>query len=153
MKKVVTRLIDWLVKRSTGSINVVTYDGKPLFKRYAPFWDEEWLGLNRPPWWRPFNILLHCWTNGEAEAFHDHPRWSITICLKGQVTERTPWGKRLLKPGSIVFRSRKAIHAFDLAEEYAGDTWTLFIVGRRNHEQNSYVVTPRGRKGSGLKIY
>jgi hypothetical protein len=40
-------------------------------------------------------------------------------------------------------RSRKYIHAFSIPEGYSGKTWTLFIVGRRNHRQNTYVVTAR----------
>lgn len=145
-------LILWMVRRSPwwNPIPVVTFDGKPLFKRFEPFWRDEWQGRHRPPWYRPFNVLLHRWTNGEGEAFHDHPRWSITICLRGQIIERTPWKRRLLTPGSIVFRGRKYIHAFELPAGSAGKTWTLFIVGRRNHQQNSYVVTPRGLKGSGM---
>lgn len=153
MTNAVTLLIRWLVNRSWGMPTpVVTFDGKPLFERYAPFWPDEWRGRHRPPWWRPFNILLHRWTNGEGDAFHDHPRWSITICLQGKIIEKTPWARRVLTPGSIVFRSRKYIHAFELPEEQSGETWTLFIVGRRNHEQNSYDVRPRGRHGSGLPV-
>lgn len=85
------------------------------------------------------------WVAGHKEAFHDHPRWSVTICLKGRIIERTPWGERELRPGSIVFRSRKAIHAFELPDQ-EGEVWTLFIVGRRNHRQNGYVVKPFGAK-------
>lgn len=101
---------------------------------------------NRPgelPWWRPFNAFLHCWCPAPElrESVHDHPRWSITICLRGRIIERTPWRERLLKPGSIVFRSHKAIHSFEVPAGYRGKTWTLFIVGRRKHRQNTYVVT------------
>ena len=42
-----------------------------------------------------------------------------------------------------MIRSRKAIHAFEVPVEAMGETWTLFIVGRRKHRQNTYVVTPR----------
>jgi hypothetical protein len=48
-------------------------------------------------------------------------------------------------PGSIVFRSRKAIHAFRVPRETRGKSWTLFIVGRRNHPQNQYLIRPKGR--------
>lgn len=130
---------------------VVTHDGLFLFHRFDPFWPDEWVTAegkryNRPPWWRPFNALLHHWkpTPGTREGYHDHPRWSITICLRGALDEHTPWATKRLRPGSIVIRSRKYIHAFSIPEGYSGKTWTLFIVGRRNHAQNSYVVTPRG---------
>ena len=107
----------------------------------------SWTGIpadrrfNRPPWWRPFNAFLHCWRpKHEGEEFHDHPRWSITICLRGQLIERTPWAARTLTPGSVVIRSRKAIHGFYVAPENRGRTWTLFVVGRRNHRQNRYAI-------------
>lgn len=129
---------------------VVTFDGKFLFWRFMPFWPDEWINgdgkrYNRPPWWRPFNALLHLWkpAPGTREGWHDHPRWSITVCLRGRMTEHTPWGDNHLRPGSVVVRSRKYIHAFSIPEGYSGKTWTLFIVGRRNHRQNSYVVNPR----------
>lgn len=148
--KLIRRARKRIFNRKFGAQQVVTFDGKFLFWRFEPFWKDEWIGRdgkhrNRPPWWRPFNALLHNWkpAPGTREGWHDHPRWSITICLRGGMTEHTPWGDKTLRPGSIVFRSRKYIHAFSIPPEFSGKTWTLFIVGRRNHRQNSYVVTPR----------
>ncbi len=74
---------------------------------------------------------------------HDHPRWSITICLRGRLIEHTPWGAHVLSPGVIVVRSRKAIHEFEVPIGFRGKTWTLFIVGRRNYRQNTYRITRR----------
>lgn len=127
-------------------VPVVTFDDRPLFVRFAPFWFDESVHdgthYNRPPWWRPFNVLLHWWRpKSGVEEFHDHPRWSVTVCLRGEIVEMTPWGERTLKPGSVVVRSRKAIHAFRVPGRSA---WTLFIVGRRNHPQNTYAITPQG---------
>lgn len=143
------RILEWLAGRS-ASQEVVTFAGDHLFNRFVLLWPDEYIYQGkhyyRPPWWRPFNILLHCWNvaEGVAEELHDHPRWSITICLAGRIVEVTPWGERLLKPGSIVFRTHKAIHAFRAPDGYAGETWTLFIVGQRDHPQNTYAVTPQG---------
>lgn len=154
--------LDWLLlllirrarrrifSRTFGAQRVVTFDGKFLFWRFEPFWPDEHISRktgehwHRPPWWRPFNALLHQWmpAPGTREEYHDHPRWSITICLRGRMIEHTPWGDNVLTPGSIVLRSRKYIHAFSIPDGYSGKTWTLFIVGRRNHRQNSYAVTP-----------
>ncbi len=147
----ISRLVNWLIERVKrgGFTRVVTFDGDLLFHRYQPFWLDEWRGADRPPWYRPFNILFHHWQASHREAMHDHPRWSITICLKGEVIEHTPWRSRRLKPGSVVIRSRKYIHAFELPPD-AGETWTIFIVGRRNHRQNSYIVTPRSARACGL---
>lgn len=151
--------IRWAKAHAKDMANVVTFAGDDLFTRYEFLrideWPDTWFDRlkakepdakrpHRLPWWMPFNAFLHHWQLGPdtPESFHDHPRWSITICLKGKIIERTPWGNRLLTAGSIVFRSRKAIHAFEIPQG-AGEVWTLFIVGRRKHRQNSYVVTPR----------
>lgn len=152
----VDRFIRWAVRRAPHVQGVVTFDGKFLFKRYEFLRLDEWHDAlwdqhrdeypTRPralPWWMPFNAFLHCWEPepGSREGFHDHPRWSITICLKGRITEVTPWGRRDLRPGSVVIRSHKAIHAFEVPADHRGATWTLFIVGRRKHRQNTYQVT------------
>lgn len=151
------RLVRWVrhPSRRWQKVDVVTFDGGFLFTRYEPFWRDEYENSAskrgerpnpyRPPWWRPFNILLHRWcpAPGTREGWHDHPRWSVTLCMRGKLVEHTPWGDKVLTPGSIVVRSHKYIHAFSVPEGYAGKTWTLFIVGRRNHRQNSYTVRPR----------
>lgn len=144
--RLVRKFIVWgFWRRSYDRRWMMTFDGKQSAQRIAFLWSDEWISgdkrWNRPPWWRPFNAFLHWWCpDHDGEEFHDHPRWSITILLKGQMIERTPWAERLLTPGAIVIRSRKAIHAFQVAPEYRGKTWTLFIVGRRNHRQNRYVI-------------
>lgn len=169
----VDAFIRWAVNRAPHAQGVVTFEGAHLFDRYEfirkdewpdSWWDEHRLRhekamaegrtvegydfRKRPnalPWWLPFNAFVHRWNtaDGVAESFHDHPRWTITVCLKGRIIERTPWGERLLKAGSLVIRSRKAIHAFKTADAYAGEVWTLFIVGRRKARQNTYVITAR----------
>lgn len=135
---------------------------KKVAVRVMPFWHDEFVSgdwtratgervprrhHSRPPWWRPFNILLHCWfAHDDGDTMHDHPRWSITICLKGRLFERTPWGERVLTPGAVVLRGHKFIHGFRCLPVDSGRTWTLFIVGRRNRPQNTYVVTRRERR-------
>lgn len=150
--------IAWAKRRAPYVQGVVTFQGEPLFDRYEFLRADEWPDSlwdkyrdqypARPkglPWWLPFNAFIHHWKLGRStpESYHDHPRWSVTVCLKGRIIERTPWGERLLKPGSVVIRSRKAIHAFEVPDAEHGEVWTLFIVGRRKHRQNSFVVTPR----------
>ena len=139
-------LLDLFLKwvSTKGFLSVVTQDtDKQILLRYQPFWLDEYVigekHYHRPPWWRPFNILIHQWKQSSDEGMHDHPRWSITIVLKGSLIEKTPWGNKKLTPGSVVIRSHKAIHSFEVCEE---NTWTMFIVGRRNHKQNGYTVTP-----------
>lgn len=152
MQWLASAFIAWSVKRDPHPLSVVTHDDRrQLFWRHQPFWYDEFTGRDgeshfRPPWWRPFNILVHRWVGAHREAMHDHPRWSITICLRGRIIEHTPWKSRELRPGSIVVRSRKAIHAFELPADATQEVWTMFIVGRRNHRQNGYVVKPFGAK-------
>jgi hypothetical protein len=154
--------VGWVVAKSKAAkrlpIPIVTFAGQALFERYEFFrrdeWPDSWWDDHRSaypkrpnalPWWLPFNVFVHKWhpEPGFEEDFHDHPRWSVTICLVGRIVERTPWGNRTLKPGSIVFRSRKAIHGFALDPAYDGEVWTLFVVGRRKYRQNTYIVTAR----------
>lgn len=160
-------MIDRIIARLTRGIPirpVVNFKDKHLFDRYEFMrwdeWPDGWIDEHkaeckcrfcpvckkgwRPrqlPWWLPFNAFLHHWNpeKGATEEFHDHPRWSITICLKGSIVEVTPWGERELCPGSIVLRRRTAIHKFRLTGG-ATDVWTLFIVGRRKVRQNTYRV-------------
>lgn len=121
---------------------------KPVARRYNPFLtDEAQLGddtiYKMLPWWCPFNALLHHWVEHEDELMHDHPRRSVTIVLRGQITEKTPWGDNVLKAGAVVFRSHKYIHGFKIEKEHSSRTWTLFLVGRRAYLQNTYEVVRR----------
>jgi hypothetical protein len=106
---------------------------------FDEFWDEN-LGLvNRRPWYAPFNAFLHCWQHGDTGLMHDHPRWSITIVLKGCLKEQTPAKDKWLTPGSIVIRGPGYVHRIVVPERYKGRTWTLFIVGRRVYRQHYYT--------------
>ena len=102
------------------------------------FWDKEFGLVNAMPWYRPFNALLHRWVAGDIGAMHDHPRWSITIVLKGCLVEETPTKEKWLTPGCIVFRTHKFVHRIYVPDNYRGDTYTLFIVGKRKWRQHYY---------------
>ena len=147
MTRVFKLFILWVVKTCPRYQiqNIIDSDGTPRMRRYAPFWHDEWTDSDgqhhqRPPWYRPFNLLVHRWLGSQEEQMHDHPRWSITICLRGRLIEHTPWGSTVLTPGSMAFRSRKAIHSLEVCKGYEGKAWTVFIVGRRNHLQNYYSI-------------
>lgn len=144
-------LILWLVRRNSIPQRVLAHDDHAcLFYRYSPFWPDEYWSrwasrmMRRLPWWRPFNVFLHWWVTDHKQGMHSHPRWTITIVLRGRVIEHTPWRSRMLRPGSIVFRSYKCIHAFELPPGMRRKTWTLFIVGRRMYQQNGFVVQKFG---------
>lgn len=149
----IRKLISWMVKRTDWldhhpltSWDTVEGKSRRVAHRYAPFFtDEIQRGddtIYKPlPWYMPFNILLHNWReHDDMENMHDHPRWTFTICLKGELIEKTPWGERVLRPGSMVLRSPRYIHGFRVTAEHSCRTWTLFLVGRRRYPQNSYIV-------------
>lgn len=140
------RRTDWFNKHPLTNHPREGRPAKKLAMRYAPFFrDEVQTGSNsiyrKLPIWTPCNALLHHWLTHDDEGdMHDHPRWSITICLRGQITELTPWGEKVLRAGSIVFRGTGYIHGFRVLPEHSARTWTLFIVGRRKALQNTYSV-------------
>jgi hypothetical protein len=149
----VRSLIFWMVKRASRHFKhpLTNHgrDGRPpkkLAVRYMPFLRDEILTgsgniYRHLPWWTPCNALLHHWLeHDDGGDMHDHPRWSITICLRGRITELTPWGEKTLRAGSIVFRRTSYIHGFRVLREHSARTWTLFIVGRRVAAQNTYCV-------------
>ena len=145
----------WLMSRARrwGNTNMVMWltadmTRQRVAKRYYPgLLDEIQRGddtIHRPlPWWCPFNAILHQWATHDDVLMHDHPRRSVTVVLRGQLTEKTPWGDRVLRPGSVVLRSHRFIHGFRVDPEHSCRTWTLFIVGRRRWLQNTYAVTRR----------
>lgn len=120
----------------------------PVARRYAPFLNDEYSTrdgklYSKLPWWAPFNALLHHWQAHEDDTMHDHARRSLTIVLKGEIIEKTPWGEKRLRAGSMVLRSTKYIHGFRVDPEHSCKTWTLFVVGRRIGVQNTYSVERR----------
>lgn len=135
-------------RRRRGFTRVVNERGVMEIRRWELLrQDEYYLSdgrlINKLPWWCPFNVFLHHWTPPrEPETMHDHPRWSVTLCLANSITESSPWSTRVLEPGDIVVRSRRAIHSFAAAPsgKRRNSAWTIFIVGRRRYEQHWYDV-------------
>lgn len=92
-------------------------------------------------WWiiprnRFFNIYLHQMLHDDDDrALHDHPWWSLSLCLRGVIGEVYADGKyhctRMIRRGKIVPRSGRAAHRLTLPE---GEAWTLFITGPRFRE-------------------
>jgi len=145
LKKILNKFILFCLARKGIVQNIIDENDEVSIKRHMPFGYDEFIdaqGRVRRPlkWYRPAGFLIHRWLKSDGAAFHDHPRWSITICLRGEMTEVTPWNRKILKPGSVVIRSRKAIHRFEIEPKFKGKTWTLFIVGRRRHKQNYYFI-------------
>ena len=150
MRKLVSCFIIWARRRAPRRVRVASWHRHENrrefnFSRFEFLWPDEPWRENIPgkflPWWRPFNVLLHCWApKCKIEEFHSHPRWTITIVIRGKLFERRPNGtEKALTPGSIVVRSHKSVHAFRIPEGYSGKTWTIFICGRRRHGQTFYL--------------
>lgn len=147
------KIINFLVSISEyAPCRIWGASGNMIHERYAPFWPDEYVDddgrvHHKLPWYRPLNILLNHWVASDDEKMHDHPRWTITIVLYGVLMERTPWRLKILRPGSVVFRSHKYMHSIEIPE--GSEAWTLFIVGGRKHRQNLYRVFPQSLSSLG----
>jgi hypothetical protein len=146
VEKLVNSFILWAIRRAPKRGRITTHAGEFLLSRFAFLWPDEYFSredgkhYNRPPWWRPFNMFVHCWRPKKyGEEFHSHARWTITLCLRGKLLEQTPHGHdTYLTPGSIVVRSRNAMHAVSIPQDHHGKTWTLFICGRRKGKKKAF---------------
>lgn len=85
-------------------------------------------------WWiiprnKYFNIYLHkIMHDDDDRALHDHPWWSVSFLLKGQLKEVLKNGVfRFPKRFVPVFRSSKLAHRLEVVDSPA---WTLFVTGR-----------------------
>lgn len=90
---------------------------------------------------RFFNIYVHhIMKSDDDRALHDHPWWSVSFKLAGQLTEITERGAR--KPWRFmpVLRSPRMAHRLVIAPGQSA--WTLFITGPRLREWGFYC--PKG---------
>jgi hypothetical protein len=89
-------------------------------------------------WWviprnKVFNIYRHEMLHDDDDrALHDHPWWSLSLCLKGVLIEHYLDGDyeavRVIRPGRWVFRNGKFAHRLVVPH---GNARTLFITGPR----------------------
>lgn len=140
------KFLHWLARIKARSLNhaLVGSQGDKNTQRYWIFkpdeyWRKGWGLVNALPWWMPFNVYLHRWDGSDTGYPHDHPRWSVTIVLRGRLWEQRPKKHAWLTPGSMVFRSHKFVHKILVPKPWARKTYTLFIVGRRRWVQSYYV--------------
>lgn len=83
-----------------------------------------------------FNIYLHKFEGSDDDrALHDHPWYSISFLLKGEMLEHLFSGARTVPRFWPVFRSAKHAHRLELVQ---GPVWTLFITGPRLREWGFY---------------
>lgn len=144
----IDKFIKWACLRSkdkNSTMRIINSQKQMIFHRFCfllpdEFWHENEF-YNRLPWWLPFNMFIHKWEKNVSDPLlHSHPRWSITIVLKGKIRELTPKHDTELKPGAIVIRTHKFIHKFFTTDDDQKCV-TLFIVGRRKYTQYDYDNT------------
>ena len=98
-------------------------------------------------WWiiprnKFFNIYLHNMLHDDDDrAAHDHPWWSLSLCLDGHIRERQLVGKgedghqyfqiNEINKGDWKWRSSSYAHILQLPK---GPAWTLFITGPKMFE-------------------
>jgi hypothetical protein len=121
-------------------------DGVPYLTRYHAFLADREFG----------NIFIHHFHRSDMDMgsdghglLHSHPfGWSFSIVLSGGYIEerRQPDDtvlKKIVKPGSLNFLSKKDYHRVDLLDEEKG-AWTIFFTGSRKN--NSWEFWDRATK-------
>ena len=99
---------------------------------------------------RFFNIYLHnVLRDDDDRALHDHPWWSLSLCLRGPLGEiydkRGEERDRTHYQGDWVLRSAKFSHRLYLPKgRLHSDAWTIFITGPRLREWGFHCDPPVG---------
>lgn len=104
---------------------------EPGCVRFFPFGYDDASSIW--PRWKMMHIVVNLWFKPDTGKRHSHKGWSTTLVLAGTGTEDTEDTKRRLRFLSLVFRGYKTPHRFVVDEDTM--MWTLFIYGRRKHEQ------------------
>lgn len=85
---------------------------------------HRWYIIPRNKW---LNVYLHRFTGSDDDrALHDHPWWSLSFLLKGELLEHTFNKKNHILRFIPVLRSAKLAHRLELITDEA---WTIFITG------------------------
>lgn len=85
-----------------------------------------------------FNIYLHEFRHSDDDrALHDHPWYSLSFLLKGELKEHSDNGVRFVKRLLPVFRTAKFAHRLELVK---GPAWTIFITGPEIREWGFYCL-------------
>lgn len=83
-----------------------------------------------------FNVYLHKFTGSDdPRALHDHPWYSVSLLLKGEIIEHSFKGVRHIPRILPIFRTAKFAHRLELVK---GPVWTIFITGPRIREWGFY---------------
>ena len=95
---------------------------------------QRWYLLPRNHW---CNVYLHKFGRSDDDrALHDHPWYSVSLLLKGELLEHSFNRKRHIPWLWPVCRSAKFAHRLELVK---GPVWTLFITGPRIRKWGFYA--------------
>lgn len=74
------------------------------------------------------NLYVHEFLRSDDDrALHDHPWWSVSVCLSGEMIEHLPSGRvRCVRAGDVRLRSARHAHRLELVSDRA---LTLFLTG------------------------
>lgn len=131
LSRILMRLIDRMLKRPPDFM--IGGTERPYMLR--------WFLIPRN---RFFNVYHHLILRSDDDrALHDHPWWSVSIVLDGQMLEVLPGEvRRYVKTGDIVLRRAASAHRLELREHTS--CATLFITGPRIREWGFHC--PQGWK-------
>lgn len=116
------RIIAWALDRKPDLC--VGGEDNPYMRR--------WYALPRN---RFFNVYIHQFMrDDEDRALHDHPWWSLSWLMRGELWEHWGSSSRLIPEGKITVRSPTFAHRLSMLESYRRRTWTMFITGPRLRE-------------------
>lgn len=80
-----------------------------------------------------FNIYLHkIIRDDDDRALHDHPWWSLSLRLRGDLIEVDGNGQHFV--GRVRLRSATYAHRLCIPKFQKGASWTLFFTGPRLRE-------------------
>lgn len=103
---------------------------------YLPTYLKRWYVIPKN---NVFNVYLHRFEGDDGDrALHNHPWNSVSILLKGELTENYKYDlydnvvfHRRIKKWLPYFRGRQSFHSMFLPTLSA---WTLFMTGRHTQE-------------------
>lgn len=85
---------------------------------------------------RFFNVYLHKFGRSDDDrALHDHPWYSVSFLLRGELLEHHLNGKRHVPLFRPVFRTAKFAHRLEVVK---GPVWTLFVTGPKVRDWGFY---------------
>lgn len=88
--------------------------------------------LGPQPWWRRWNLYLHCFFTSDEPTPHNHPWGGYSLILRGSYWEyRLPGRGKRFRPGDVNYIAPDTFHYVTLLTDRV---WTLFLSGPRTQD-------------------